>query len=103
MRAAALAASQPAWPPPITMTSNFAHIFSFRLECGVVAEAPGRVKTLRFCGMFHVKHRKNGIELPMICRLLGYERGLLGTYPAILGPRGSILMPTFVPVATRLF
>jgi hypothetical protein len=42
MRAAELAASQPAWPPPITRTSN--RLFIMSLGKQLVAEAMGRVK-----------------------------------------------------------
>src|SRR5262249_45239017 len=54
MRAAAAAASQPAWPPPITATSN--RIFIDTSEGAVVAEAVGGVKKHRFSKVFHVKH-----------------------------------------------
>src|SRR5262245_31799086 len=54
LRAAAAAASQPAWPPPITTTSNRLAIYTS--EGAVLAEASVGVKTTRFRQMFHVKH-----------------------------------------------
>src|SRR5262249_326379 len=57
MRAAAAAASQPAWPPPITATSN--RIFIDTSEGAVVAETVGGVKKHRFSKVFHVKHLEN--------------------------------------------
>src|SRR5262245_7641133 len=55
LRAAAAAASQPAWPPPISTTSNRLAIDTS--DGAVLAEAPVGVKTTRFRQMFHVKHR----------------------------------------------
>src|SRR5208283_1039361 len=59
MRAAAAAASQPAWPPPTTITSKRASIKKFSKDAGLVANAGLTVKSsaLRcFMAMFHVKH-----------------------------------------------
>ena len=54
MRAAAAAASQPAWPPPITMTSKRASISTLRMR-GVFSEGAGQRSKSGAC-MFHVKH-----------------------------------------------
>jgi hypothetical protein len=60
MRAAAVAASQPAWPPPITMTSNVSMGFTGQLlarpnvseKAIISAYANAAVR------LFHVKHMK---------------------------------------------
>src|SRR6185295_6056393 len=75
MRAAAAAASQPAWPPPITATSNRISIDTS--EGAVVAEAARWVKNHGFSQVFHVKH----FEQAFTCRCRNLERSRPGRLP----------------------
>src|SRR5260221_4557391 len=68
MRAAAAAASQPAWPPPITTTSNRLHIS--RLGWRVVAETRRGVKNIGFRG--------NVSRETLSTRWFGLAKGILG-------------------------
>src|SRR5262245_53119099 len=71
MRAAAAAASQPAWPPPTTMTSNRVRTFG-SLRRGLLtyrgifvhfSDAPD-------AGMFHVKQGDRSGRPPLLCHRL---------------------------------
>jgi hypothetical protein len=61
IRAAALAASQPAWPPPMTMTSNIPGVVIMARLLSRTRES--RKKEVWFQAiLFHVKHRSSSLS-----------------------------------------
>src|SRR5208282_1786579 len=60
MRAAAAAASQPAWPPPTTITSKPASIAILR-EQAPFSQGQGR-NHAKSAPLFHVKHTPRGVN-----------------------------------------